>query len=171
LLVAAVAAMAWTAWLTRPADEGSASTETVVGVLPFVNATGDPSVDSLAAGLTDAIAKRLASIPTLHVVPLDETRAAREQGDGAVLARRETSSRADPVAIARDLGQRSSSMARSCSRAASQKSWRQWYRLTEPATLAGSIGDPDRSSNFTAWSLRHSSPSSPRGESSRRSKA
>ena len=104
LVAVAFVAVAWAAWRARPV-EGPPATETVVGVLPFVNATGDRSIDSLAVGLTGAIAKRLASIPSLRVLPLEETReAAQEQEDRAVLATRETSARADPVAIAKNLG-------------------------------------------------------------------
>jgi tetratricopeptide (TPR) repeat protein len=76
LPLGAVALAGWAAgWGRQTGPAG-----TVVGVLPFQNASGNPANDSVAAGLTEAVAKRLASVPTIQVLALDETReAAREQ--------------------------------------------------------------------------------------------
>jgi tetratricopeptide (TPR) repeat protein/TolB-like protein len=58
----------------------------VIGVLPFRNGSGDASNDSLVAGLSDAVAKRLSSVRSLRVLPLDETREAWRgtKGSGSV---------------------------------------------------------------------------------------
>ena len=102
LLAAATSALVgFAAWSGRggrvPATETS-----VIGVLPFRNDSGDPANDPLAAGLTAGVARRLASVGTLQILPLDETReAAREQAQ-----RGTTWQPADLAAMARTLGAR-----------------------------------------------------------------
>jgi tetratricopeptide (TPR) repeat protein len=60
----------------------------VVGVLPFRNQSGNSANDPLVTGLSDAVVKRLASVRTLRVLPLEETREARRTvSDAAGVAR------------------------------------------------------------------------------------
>ena len=99
--VGAAALAGWAGGWGRGASPGS----TVIGVLPFQNATGDPANDPVASGLTEAVAKRLASVPALHVLALDETReAVREQHQRDGGTAEPEASPADLGRTARDLG-------------------------------------------------------------------
>lgn len=71
LLLIALTAAFWKQLRGTPAPVGSP----VIGVIPLRNqgAAGD---DALVAGLSDALVKRLASVRTLRVLPLGETREA-----------------------------------------------------------------------------------------------
>ena len=70
LLLAGAAAMLWLQPWSSPVSAHSS----VIGVLPFRNGSGDPRNDPLAAGLSDALAKRLGSVRSLRVLPPGETR-------------------------------------------------------------------------------------------------
>ena len=73
LIAAALAgALLWLQPWTTPVSAHSS----VIGVLPFRNGSGDPRNDPLVAGLSDGVAKRLSSVRSLRVLPLDETREA-----------------------------------------------------------------------------------------------
>jgi serine/threonine-protein kinase len=73
ILIAAVTGglLWWQPWTTPVSAHSS-----VIGVLPFRNGSGDVRNDSLVVGLSDAVAKRLGSVRSLRVLPLDETREA-----------------------------------------------------------------------------------------------
>jgi len=43
-----------------------------IAILPFVNASGDPSMEYLSEGIADSIADRLSQLPGLRVVPLSK---------------------------------------------------------------------------------------------------
>lgn len=84
LLATAVGILLWTQPWSSPVSAHSS----VVGVLPFQNQSGDAANDALVVGLSEAVAKRLASVRSLRVLPLDETReAARTVKDSAAVAR------------------------------------------------------------------------------------
>lgn len=74
-------------WRRAPLPSGA----TAIGVLPFKNDSGDPDNDLLAAGLPDALAKRLAAVASLRVLPSGEIRDAIQE-------------RPDPAAVSRSLG-------------------------------------------------------------------
>ncbi len=65
LLCAVVAGLVWVQPWTTPVSAQSA----VIGVLPFRNRSGDVTNDPLVAGLRDAVAKRLASVRSLGILP------------------------------------------------------------------------------------------------------
>jgi serine/threonine protein kinase/tetratricopeptide (TPR) repeat protein len=86
VLLSAIAA-AIALW-TQPWSSPVSAHSSVVGVLPFRNQSGDARNDPLVVGLSDAVAKRLASVRSLRVLPLDETREAfRATPDSATVAR------------------------------------------------------------------------------------
>jgi tetratricopeptide (TPR) repeat protein len=65
-------------WWTVPVSAHSS----VIGVAPFLNQSGNASNEALAVGLREAVAKRLAAVPSLRVLPLEEAReAAPDAGD------------------------------------------------------------------------------------------
>jgi serine/threonine-protein kinase len=82
LLAALAGGLLWFQPWTIPVSAHSS----VIGVLPFRNGSGDASNDPLVAGLSDAVAKRLTSVRSLRVLPLDETREAWRgtKGSGSV---------------------------------------------------------------------------------------
>ena len=71
LLLLAVAAIVWKQGRATPVPSRSP----VIGIIPLRN-QGDASDDALVAGLSDALVTRLASVRTLRVLPLQETREA-----------------------------------------------------------------------------------------------
>ena len=71
LLLLAAAAIFWKQVRATPVSARSP----VIGVIPLRN-QGDASDDALVAGLSDALVTRLASVRTLRVLPLRETREA-----------------------------------------------------------------------------------------------
>jgi serine/threonine-protein kinase len=79
MVCAALAALAW----TSPWGPPSAATPPMaIGVVPFTNQSANPADDALAIGLSEAVAARLASVRSLRVLPVDETReAARTASD------------------------------------------------------------------------------------------
>jgi eukaryotic-like serine/threonine-protein kinase len=72
LLAALAGGLLWFQPWTTPVSAHSS----VIGVLPFRNGSGDARNDPLVVGLSDAVAKRLGSVRSLRVLPLDETREA-----------------------------------------------------------------------------------------------
>jgi len=72
LLIAVGVLVVWTKVKSHPVEPRLP----VVGVTPFQNVTGDKNNDPLVAGLTDAVMKRLGSVRSLRVLPLDEVREA-----------------------------------------------------------------------------------------------
>jgi eukaryotic-like serine/threonine-protein kinase len=78
LLIAVSAMVIWTRVKSQPFE----APLPVVGITPFVNTTRNQANDQLVAGLTDALTKRLASVPSLRVVPLEEVREAMKASQG-----------------------------------------------------------------------------------------
>jgi len=68
----------WTQVRSSPLSAHSS----VVGVIPFRNA-GSATDDPLVAGLSDAVVKRLSSVRSLRVLPLDDTREAARTAKGS----------------------------------------------------------------------------------------
>ena len=60
----------------------------LIGVLPFRNDSGNAANDAVVAGLREAVANRLAAVPSVRVLPLQETLlATRDQAKSADVAR------------------------------------------------------------------------------------
>jgi tetratricopeptide (TPR) repeat protein len=82
LLVVAGVVIGLMAWLRPWWSIPVSAHSSVIGVLPFRNQSGSASNDSLAVGLSEAVATRLALVRSLRLLPLEETReAARNPGD------------------------------------------------------------------------------------------
>lgn len=93
--LAAVIAGSGGSW---PWRQAAPSATTVLGVLPFANDSGDNRNDAIAAGLAEALARRLGRAPDVRLLPLSEIRAAiREQREGGQEHR-------DAAAVARSVG-------------------------------------------------------------------
>ena len=84
-----VAAATFVIWrFGQPWSSNVSARAALVGVLPFSNLTGDPADDPLAVGLTEALARRLAPLRAVRVLPLEETRlAAQSSADASHVAR------------------------------------------------------------------------------------
>lgn len=81
-----------------PWRQAAPSATTVLGVLPFANDSGDNRNDAIAAGLAEALARRLGAAPDVRLLPLSEIRAAiREHREGGQEQR-------DAAAVARSVG-------------------------------------------------------------------
>ena len=81
LLVAVASATTWQ-WIRRSGVPVASAHGSVVAVLPFKNNTADPMNDPIALGLTEGIANRLASLKSMRVLSLEESRdAARSAPD------------------------------------------------------------------------------------------
>ena len=76
---------------TRDANGDAIPQRTIIAVLPFVNATGDPDVEYLSEGLTDSIINNLARVSQLRVM-----------SRSAVFRRRKDVF--DPQVVGRELG-------------------------------------------------------------------
>ena len=82
LLVVAAVVLGLMAWLRPWWSVPVSAHSSVIGVAPFLNQSGNASNDSLVVGLSEAVATRLAVVPSLRVLPLEETReVARNAGD------------------------------------------------------------------------------------------
>ena len=90
-LAAVVLAVAGWQWVRYSNDAAGSTRGSVLAVLPFANATGDVLNDPIATGLTDAIANRLSSLRSVHLLSLDQAREAAGAAGG-------------PAAVARTLG-------------------------------------------------------------------
>ena len=84
---AALAVWRWSdgAWAPPLSAHGA-----TVAILPLQNGSGDPRNDALAFGLTEGLATRLSSLPSVRVLSLDDS---REAARGS-----------DPISAARSLG-------------------------------------------------------------------
>ena len=90
LLVAVALATTWQ-WIRDSGVPAASAHGSVVAVLPFKNNTADPMNDPIALGLTEGIANRLASLKSMRVLSLEESRDAARSAP-------------DPVRAARTLG-------------------------------------------------------------------
>jgi len=119
LMVAVViaAAAGWYAWHRNKQEPPSAAVTVVsidsLAVLPFVNASGDPSAEYLSEGITQGLINTLSQLPDLKVVSLmsayrykgkaiDPPAVARELGVHAILTGRMTQ-QADSLSISAEL--------------------------------------------------------------------
>jgi serine/threonine-protein kinase len=86
-LAGAVAVAAIWQWTRRPVPVPSTQAS-VIAVLPFKNSTADPANDPIARGVTEAVANALASVRSIRVLSLEDSRnAARGTTDAARAAR------------------------------------------------------------------------------------
>lgn len=85
LAVCILAAAGWQ-WLRGSNGAAVSARGAVLAVLPFANATGDARNDPIAVGLTDAVANRLSSLPSVRLLSLDQAREAAGSADGAAAA-------------------------------------------------------------------------------------
>lgn len=104
LLLAAVAGILALQWLRETPASPTSSSQAVIAVLPFRNETSDPANDTLAAGTTEAVGRRLAAIRSLSVVPFEEVREAARDWPPAVKAANRLPQPADAAALAKMLG-------------------------------------------------------------------
>jgi serine/threonine-protein kinase len=90
LVAIAAAAIGWR-WIHSSTVPVVSAHGSSLAMLPFRNATADPANDSVALGVTEGVANRLASLDSVRILPLEESRDAAAGG-------------ADPVHVARALG-------------------------------------------------------------------
>ena len=90
-LALVILAVAGWQWVQHSNGAAVSARGSVLAVLPFTNATGDAVNDPIAAGLTDAVANRLSSLQSVHLLSLDQAREAAGTASG-------------PAAVARTLG-------------------------------------------------------------------
>jgi len=85
-LAAIILAVAGWQWLRYSNGAAVSARGSVLAVLPFANATGDALNDPIAVGLTDAVANRLSSLPSVRLLSLDQAREAAGTAAGAAAA-------------------------------------------------------------------------------------